>query len=151
MKKIISALAILFVMMFSSSCGKIDQIAHDELTERLLSNVSFSEKLTEIDEISAQKQLFLNPNEYSNITMLVGTRATCEQIIIVDTANETVIDEKLKNYFNNLKSSYASYRPVEADKIGNLFTSVHKGTKVYVVSPDSEKVNIVYTNYIKKK
>lgn len=151
MKKIIFIFTILTVMVFSASCGKIDKVAHDELTARLVSNVAFSEKLTQIDEIAAQKQLFLNPNDYSNITMLIGTRATCEQIIIIDTANETVIDEKLENYFNNLKSSYASYRPVESDKIGNMFKAVHKGTKVYVVSPDSEKANIIYTNYIKKK
>ena len=151
MKKIIFIFTILTVMVFSVSCGKIDKVAHDELTARLVSNVSFSEPLTEIDEMAAQKQLFLNPNEYSNITMLIGTRATSEQIIIIDTANETVIDEKLENYFNNLKSSYASYRPAEADKIGNTFKAMHEGTKVYVVSPDSEKVNIVYTNYIKNK
>lgn len=150
MKVKILFFAVIISLFFTSSCGKKSEIVHGELAQALCGSVPFSERLTQLDDSAAQRLLYLNPNDYSELTMLVGTRATCDQIIIVKTASEKTVKEKLSNYLANLKSDYSSYRPAEAQKIENMFSAERNGTIVIVVSADSTKAEMVYMEYLKK-
>lgn len=147
--RIIQVILLLSVLMLAS-CGKIKEINADELATELLSGVPFSETLTEIDVSAADQMLMLNPSNYSDIKMYVGTLSTCDCIAIINAKNTSVVEEKLGNYIASKRAKYLMYRPAEVSKLDNAYITEYKGTVVMVISNDPVTVETVYKNYLKK-
>lgn len=150
MKKIYLLIAAAISLTLMVSCGKKSEIVQSELVDALLNGVAFSETLTELGSAEAEKRFYLNPNEYSEITAYVGTKATCDEIVVIKSSNNENVESKLRGHLETLKNNYSSYRPAEAQKIDSAVLEQYKDTVVLVVSGDSANVRSIYENYLKK-
>lgn len=150
MRRFILSLIVLVSLALAVSCGKKSEIIPSELAALINQNVSFTEELTKLDNDAAQKMCYLNSNDYSEILALVGTKATCDEIVIITTENTENVVTKLRGHLEVLKNSYSDYRPSEAEKIDSAVLEVYKDTVVLIVSGDSANAKQVYDGYLKK-
>ena len=136
--------------MCTASCGKISEISSAELAELLNSSSVFSERLTGIDAAAAEKRFFLNPSDYNEITAYIGTKATCDEFVIVKTDIPDNVMTKLRGHLDIQKNNYSSYRTAEAQKIDSALLTEYKGTVVLIVSGDGAAAGQLYEDYLKK-
>ncbi|MGN1115741.1 MAG: DUF4358 domain-containing protein, partial [Candidatus Ornithomonoglobus sp.] len=125
-KKLYLIVTILLSTALFTGCGRKREVSGTELAQALCSEVPFAEALTEIDNTISSKLLYLNPNEYSKITMYVGTRSTCDEFAIVETSSPENVTKKIKSYLSQKKTNYLVYRPAEAEKIDNAYITTYK-------------------------
>ncbi len=148
-KKIYSLIAILLCTALFTGCGKKREVSGAEFAEVLCREVPFAETLTEIDNTTSSKLLYLNPNEYSKITMYVGTQSTCDEFAIIETSSPADVTEKLKSYLSQKKSNYLVYRPAEAVKIDSAYLTTYKNAVIMVVCADYAAAETAFKEYLK--
>lgn len=148
-KKLYSLVAILLCAVLFTGCGKKREIAGEELAEVLCRDVPFSEALSKIDTAASSKLLYLNPNDYSDITMYVGTQSTCDEFVIVETSATETVTKKIETYLAQKKSNYLVYRPAEAEKIDRAYITSYKNAVIMVVSSSPETAEEAFKNYLK--
>ena len=149
--RIFTAVIICAAAVVMSSCGKIAEINSAELAERLNSSVAFSEHLTEIEDAAAEKRFYLNPGEYTEMTAFVGTKATCDEFVIIKANDTEAVKTKLRGHLETMKENYSSYRPAEAQKTDSALLEEYKDTVVLIVSGDNTNAAAVYDEYIRGK
>ena len=145
--KIFAVLTTLFLLV---SCGKKSEIINAELSQAIKDNVEFSEQLTQIDTINAQKRYMLSSKDYSEITAFVGTASVCDEFVIVKTSNTEGIIEDLRSYIDSKKESYKTYRPNEIYKLDNAIIEQYEDAVVMIITADSDDAIRVYEEYLKK-
>lgn len=145
--KIFAVLTMLFLLV---SCGKKSEIINAELFREITDNVEFSEQLTQIDTINAQKRYMLSSKDYSEITAFVGTASVCDEFVIVKTSNTEGIIEDLRSYIDSKKESYKTYRPNEIYKLDNAIIEQYEDAVVMIITADSDDAIRVYEEYLKK-
>ena len=145
--KIFAVLTTIFLLM---SCGKKSEIINSELSREITDNVEFSEQLTQIDTINAQKRYMLSSKDYSEITAFVGTASVCDEFVIVKTSNTEGITEDLRSYIDSKKESYKTYRPNEVYKLDNAIIEQYEDAVVMIITADSDDAIRVYEEYLKK-
>ena len=145
--KFFAVLTTLFILV---SCGKKSEIINAELSQEITDNVEFSEQLTQIDTINAQKRYMLSSKDYSEITAFVGTASVCDQFVIVKTSNTEGIIEDLRSYIDSKKESYKTYRPNEIYKLDNAIIEQYEDAVVMIITADSDDAIRVYEEYLKK-
>ena len=145
--KIFAVLTTLFLLV---SCGKKSEIINAELSREITDNVEFSEQLTQIDTINAQKRYMLSSKDYSEITAFVGTASVCDEFVIVKTSNTEGIIEDLRSYVDSKKESYKTYRPNEIYKLDNAIIEQYEDAVVMIITADSDDAIKVYEEYLKK-
>lgn len=148
-KKIYMLVMIILCIDLFTGCGKKREVSGTELAEVFCREVPFSETLTEIDNTTSSKLLYLNPNEYSKLTMYVGTQSTCDEFAVIETSSPTEVTEKIESYLAQKKSNYLEYRPAEADKIDNAYVTTYKNAVIMVVCANSEAAETAFKNYLK--
>lgn len=131
-------------------CGKKRAVSGEELAAALCRDVPFAETLTEIDNTASSKQLFLNPNEYSKITMYVSSSSSCDEFAIIETANTGGAAEKIADYIEKKRAAYLSYRPAEAEKLDNAYVAEYRNAVVMVVCSDKAAAETAFRNYLKE-
>ena len=145
--KIFAVLTTIFLLM---SCGKKSEIINSELSREITDNVEFSEQLTQIDTINAQKRYMLSSKDYSEITAFVGTASVCDEFVIVKTTDTEGITEDLRSYIDSKKESYKTYRPNEIYKLDNAIIEQYEDAVVMIITADSDDAIRVYEEYLKK-
>lgn len=150
MKKVFICAVLTVVLTGAAACGKISSIDCEALAEALNEDVTFSETLTWIDNTVAEQYFNINPNNYTEMTAYVGTKAVCDEFVIVKTKNTSSVSSKLRDHIDSMREKYASYRPDETAKLDNALIEVYKDAVVMIISPDSEAAEEVYRNYLKK-
>ena len=145
--KIFAVLTTLFLLV---SCGKKSEIINAELSREITDNVEFSEQLTQIDTINAQKRYMLSSKDYSEITAFVGTASVCDEFVIVKTSNTEGIIEDLRSYIDSKKESYKTYRQNEIYKLDNAIIEQYEDAVVMIITADSDNAIRVYEGYLKK-
>ena len=145
--KIFAVLTTIFLLM---SCGKKSEIINSELSREITDNVEFSEQLTQIDTINAQKRYMLSSKDYSEITAFVGTASVCDEFVIVKTTDTEGIIEDLRSYVDSKKESYKTYRPNEIYKLDNAIIEQYEDAVVMIITADSDNAIRVYEEYLKK-
>ena len=145
--KIFTVLTTLFLLV---SCGKKSEIINAELSREITDNVEFSEQLTQIDTINAQKRYMLSSKDYSEITAFVGTASVCDEFVIVKTTDTEGIAEDLRSYIDSKKESYKTYRPNEIYKLDNAIIEQYEDAVVMIITADSDDAIRVYEEYLKK-
>ena len=145
--KIFAVLTMLFLLV---SCGKKSEIINAELSREITDNVEFSEQLTQIDTINAQKRYMLSSKDYSEITAFVGTASVCDEFVIVKTTDTEGITEDLRSYIDSKKESYKTYRPNEIYKLDNAIIEQYEDAVVMIITADSDDAIRVYEEYLKK-
>ena len=145
--KIFAVLTTIFLLM---SCGKKSEIINSELSREITDNVEFSEQLTQIDTINAQKRYMLSSKDYSEITAFVGTASVCDEFVIVKTTDTEGITEDLRSYIDSKKESYKTYRPNEIYKLDNAIIEQYEDAVVMIITADSDNAIRVYEGYLKK-
>ena len=145
--KIFAVLTTLFLLV---SCGKKSEIINAELSQEITDNVEFSEQLTQIDTINAQKRYMLSSKDYSEITAFVGTASVCDEFVIVNTSNTEGIIVDLRSYIDSKKESYKTYRPNEIYKLDNAIIEQYEDAVVMIITADSDNAIRVYEEYLKK-
>ena len=151
MKKIfICAVLILFVIS-AASCGKISSVDCEALAEVLNEDVMFDETLTWMDNTVAEQYFNINPSNYTEMTAYVGTKAVCDEFVVVKTKSTSSVRSKLQEHINSMKTKYASYRPAETSKLDDALITEYKDAVVLIVSPNRDAAEAVYNNYLKRK
>ena len=145
--KIFAVLTTIFLLM---SCGKKSEIINSELSREITDNVEFSEQLTQIDTINAQKRYMLSSKDYSEITAFVGTASVCDEFVIVKTTDTEGITEDLRSYIDSKKESYKTYRQNEIYKLDNAIIEQYEDAVVMIITADSDDAIRVYEEYLKK-
>ena len=145
--KIFAVLTTIFLLM---SCGKKSEIINSELSREITDNVEFSEQLTQIDTINAQKRYMLSSKDYSEITAFVGTASVCDEFVIVKTTDTEGIAEDLRSYIDSKKEIYKTYRPNEVYKLDNAIIEQYEDAVVMIITADSDDAIRVYEEYLKK-
>lgn len=145
--KIFAVLTTIFLLM---SCGKKSEIINSELSREITDNVEFSEQLTQVDTINAQKRYMLSSKDYSEITAFVGTASVCDEFVIVKTTDTEGITEDLRSYIDSKKESYKTYRPNEVYKLDNAIIEQYEDAVVMIITADSDNAIRVYEEYLKK-
>ena len=145
--KIFTVLTTLFLLV---SCGKKSEIINAELSREITDNVEFSEQLTQIDTINAQKRYMLSSKDYSEITAFVGTASVCDEFVIVKTSNTEGIIEDLRSYIDSKKESYKTYRQNEIYKLDTAIIEQYEDAVVMIITADSDNAIRVYEGYLKK-
>lgn len=145
--KIFTVLTTIFLLM---SCGKKSEIINSELSREITDNVEFSEQLTQVDTINAQKRYMLSSKDYSEITAFVGTASVCDEFVIVKTTDTEGITEDLRSYIDSKKESYKTYRPNEVYKLDNAIIEQYEDAVVMIITADSDNAIRVYEGYLKK-
>ena len=145
--KIFTVLTTLFLLV---SCGKKSEIINAELSREITDNVEFSEQLTQIDTINAQKRYMLSSKDYSEITAFVGTASVCDEFVIVKTTDTEGIAEDLRSYIDSKKEIYKTYRPNEVYKLDNAIIEQYEDAVVMIITADSDDAIRVYEEYLKK-
>lgn len=145
--KIFTVLTTLFLLV---SCGKKSEIINAELSREITDNVEFSEQLTQVDTINAQKRYMLSSKDYSEITAFVGTASVCDEFVIVKTTDTEGITEDLRSYIDSKKESYKTYRPNEVYKLDNAIIEQYEDAVVMIITADSDNAIRVYEGYLKK-
>ena len=145
--KFFAVLTTLFILV---SCGKKSEIINAELSQEITDNVEFSEQLTQIDTINAQKRYMLSSKDYSEITAFVGTASVCDEFVIVKTTDTEGITEDLRSYIDSKKESYKTYRPNEVYKLDNAIIEQYEDAVVMIITADSDNAIRVYEGYLKK-
>ena len=145
--KIFAVLTTIFLLM---SCGKKSEIINAELSREITDNVEFSEQLTQIDTINAQKRYMLSSKDYSEITAFAGTASVCDEFVIVKTTDTEGITEDLRSYIDSKKESYKTYRPNEVYKLDNAIIEQYEDAVVMIITADSDNAIRVYEGYLKK-
>lgn len=149
-KKIYPMIAAVLCIVLFTACGRKNEVIGSELAQEFCQEVPFAEALTEIDSSSAVKLLYLNPNDYSEIVMYIGTQSTCDEFAIIKTNTPDTVVDKLQSYLSKVRSDYMTYRPAEANKADNAFITSYKGTVVMVVCSAPGTAEQVFKNYLKK-
>lgn len=145
--KIFAVLTTIFLLM---SCGKKSEIINSELSREITDNVEFSEQLTQIDTINAQKRYMLSSKDYSEITAFVGTASVCDEFVIVKATDTEGITEDLRSYIDSKKESYKTYRQNEVYKLDNAIIEQYEDAVVMIITADSDNAIRVYEEYLKK-
>ena len=148
--KYMKIFAVITAFVLLASCGKKSEIINAELSQAIKDNVEFSEQLTQIDTINAQKRYMLSSKDYSEITAFVGTASVCDEFVIVKTTDTEGIAEDLKSYIDSKKESYNTYRPNEVYKLDNAIIEQYKDAVVMIITADSDDAIRVYEEYLKK-
>lgn len=149
-QKINIVLMVLICAALIASCGKKKNIVSEELSAKILENVKFAENLTQLDEAGAMRYYNINPSDCKSITAYVGTKAVCDEYVIIETGSPKTVKSKLEEYIERKKASYSSYRSGENAKLDNVVLEEYKGSVVMIVSPDSGNARAVYEEYLKK-
>lgn len=116
MKKLALAVLTLIMCAAITGCG-IKNTDAKALASSLASEGSFAEELTEAPEEFAVKQLFLGADEFSECSAYVSTAAVADVVIVVKTDDTENVTQRVMEYIDNLKDSYADYRPDEVPKL----------------------------------
>lgn len=149
--RLLAITAVMSVALTTASCGKIDEIVIEDLSQRYLNSDIFSENLVELDELSAQKMLYINPSDYKEIKVYKGTNAVCDEMVIVKTSSPQSMKNVLSEQLERLKEMYAVYRPQELYKTENALLEVYDGTVVLVVGNSYETALQIYDDYIRQR
>lgn len=150
--KLFALLTVLLCAFSLCSCNAKGSVAASELAKTISNEAVFCETMTEIDDATAGKLLMLNPNDYSELSMYVGTKSTCERVIVIRTSSPDTVNEKLDNYINGLKAEYQTYRPVEAAKIDSAYRQTYKkNTIILTVCSVPESVDTAIKSYLKSR
>ncbi len=150
MKKYRIYLLSMICILLLVSCGKKDEITGAELAEYINGNIEFSETLTELDESGAERYFFLNPGEYSEITAYVGTKAVCDEFVIVKTTDTATVIEKLNAHLDTMRNQYSEYRSEQVQKIDNAFITEYEGCVVMIISSDKAVAEDVFKRYLRE-
>ena len=148
--KYMKIFAVITAFVLLASCGKKSEIINAELSQEITDNVEFSEQLTQIDTINAQKRYMLSSKDYSEITAFVGTASVCDEFVIVKTTDTEGITEDLRSYIDSKKESYKTYRPNEVYKLDNAIIEQYEDAVVMIITADSDNAIRVYEGYLKK-
>ena len=149
-KKLYALTAIIMCAVMMTACGTKDEIAADELAERLNNDVKYSEQLTALSQEAAAKYLYLNPGDYDEIKAYISTEAVADEFIIVKTKSVSSVRDKLTAHAEALKTKYKEYRPDEVAKLDSAVIETLGDTVTLIVAPDKESAETVYNNYLKK-
>lgn len=149
MKKVLFIISAVIMLLMSAACGKIEGVVQTELAKIINERVSFSEPLTRLNDSSAQSRYFLSAGDYSEMTAYVGTKATCDEFVIVKTNDTDNAVKKISSHLTQMNTNYSSYRPDEAAKTLSPMFKVYKDTVVMVVTSDTTTAETVFEGYIK--
>lgn len=113
-------ISITFLSMTSCNQEKIKDIDVKELGKSLLSNITYEDELTEIDQDIANTIYDFTDIHILNSVFYIGSGATAEEIVVLKCENAeqaTKAKEKLETRITEQKESFQNYVPEELKKL----------------------------------
>ena len=148
MKRYIT-LTFLILSFIITGCGKKDDIVCLELANSFYESSLFEERLEEIDSSAAETRYGFNNRDYSEIAAFIGTKAVCDEFLIVKTTDTEKIKSAINKYLDDKIKDYELYRPDEVYKLTKPLMLEYNGTVVVVICHDTNAAEKVYKEYLK--
>lgn len=155
MKKIISLVLAIFMLFSLSACGNknddidasevIDATA-EEIAEAILSKVSFSVELTELDADVAATLFSIEDD--TKVIAYYSTSELAEEIVIIESVKSDV-KSTLEAYRDKQLGIFEKYSEKEAEKIKNAYFEVLGKCTVYCVSKSADDVKTAISSLTK--
>ena len=139
MKKILAAaLAASMLTISLTGCGT-KEVDITKLSNALLNNAQFAEKLTEGNEEITKKRLDIDECDVETCKAYKGTSAVVDELVVIKTSDAEDVEEKLHEYIESQTNLYQKYRPEEVPKLEQAVIYSQNGVVVYCASEDSNK------------
>ena len=129
------------------------QINIQELAEQIIQSRSFEDELNMVDKDITMSDYDFTQDEIKNLISYQSTGATSEELVILQVNDKSKLNdvkEKINTRLEERKEAFESYLPEEVFKIDNNILEVKNDYIIMCISNDSNKVNEVINNYIKK-
>lgn len=139
MKRLITLLLILTVILSFGGCREAEAIDSDEFINNVLENVEFDDEVAEINE-GVIERLYTLPEGVSG-RVFIGSGATAEEIAVFtaeDEAGAEAMEENAKAHIESQSEVYASYLPDEVERLKNAVVIRQGLSVVVVVSADEQ-------------
>ena len=153
---IIGLIVIIGIIILIISLNKKDdniQINIQELAEQIIQSRSFEDELNMVDKDITMSDYDFTQDEIKNLISYQSTGATSEELVILQVNDKSKLNdvkEKINTRLEERKEAFESYLPEEVFKIDNNILEVKNDYIIMCISNDSNKVNEVINNYIKK-
>lgn len=150
MKKVLCALMAMLFCLSAVGCGAKDPATKEpfqpaETVKALVESGAFSGEMMEFDH----KLLFQLPGEeadYQNSVVyynMQGISEVAAVICVSDAEQAQAVEKALSDWVETTKTNESSYRPAEAEKLGNAIIETRGNTVLLVVAADAEKAKSV--------
>lgn len=140
---------LMMMMVVLAGCGKKEEIKLDaqEVTERLLTEVSYEGNMEQMDDDMIAILYNLNPEDVKTQTVYCSTDATSDEIAVFE-ANSSDAAKRIldivKQRVEDQKASFEGYAPAQVEKLNKAIIIQSGNVVILNVSADSEKaMNIV--------
>lgn len=149
--KLLPILVIISCLLMNtlSSCSAQEvKIDTEALASDLLSNVSFANELTLVEESKAD--LVLPDMENCSVLLYMGEGTYADEILIVTASDKTSSDaayNAVKSHKEDLKTSFENYYPAESEKVENSVLVQSGNYVVLCITDDVDTANSIISKY----
>ncbi len=139
-RNIITAVMLVTVLL-TAGCGKAKELNADDVSARLLSDITYTDELSEIDLETAQMLFYLEDAQITKAKIYESGGATAEEIAVFECASTEDADKvmtAMQTRVEEQKESFRDYVPEELLKL-DAAVLVKNGTIVVLsVSGDAD-------------
>lgn len=136
---VIAALGV--AMLMTAACGKTKEISAEDVSAKLLSDISYTDELAEIDLETAQMLFYLDDAQITGAKIYESSGATAEEIAVFECASSDDADKvmtAMQTRVEEQKESFRDYVPEELLKLDDAVLVKSRNVVVLSVSGDAE-------------
>ncbi len=141
MKKTVLIIMTIWMALAMTACAKKQEISVDEVSSRLLSEITYTDELSEIDLETAGMLFYLSDAQITSAKIYESGGATAEEIAVFECASQEDADKVMaavQQRVEEQKESFRDYVPEELLKLDNA-VMIQSGNYVMLsVSDDAE-------------
>lgn len=158
MKKILSVLLIVLLLVGCSATNSSDKIALSDVETKIIDlKDSSGDYLFDSLFTLGDAELVANGfdsailQEYLFQIPLINVEANMYLILKPVAGKESDVDAQIQNYVTSYNDLWSTYLPDQYDMVKNALTTTYLGYKIYIVSADNQAVlDLIKTCVVKK-
>lgn len=152
-KKILAGLLIVTSLMLTACGDKKVTIDVDALAKDLMTNGSYNDQLTEIDDAMALSLYGLDDTSVSGTVVIMGTGATAEEIAVFEASSEDKVDTvkaAVDKRVEDQKAACENYLPNEMTMLNDPLIVTEGKYVILCLSDDNDAAQKIVDGYINK-
>ncbi len=142
MKKISILMMMGLALLSMTACGKKKEISVSDVSAKLLSEITYTDELAEIDLETAKMLFYLDDAQINEAKIYESGGATAEEIAVFGCASSEDADQvmtAMQTRVEEQKESFRDYVPEELLKLDKAVLVKNGNVVVLSVSDDAEK------------
>lgn len=147
MKKIVIEMCALAAVMLAACSSKTIDIK--ALSDKLINEVRFSEKLSEVPLNITEKRYALSDGKVEAGVAYSGTNAVVDELVIFKTSDTDSVKDKVMEHIESQVNIYESYAPDEVSKLNDCVLEVKGDYVILCISEDSDTAEKIIREYTK--